>query len=444
MKKLLLTFPMKQLILALLVVTTVHAAKPKKSPPKKAETPPNVVLIISDDQSWGDYSFMGHPMIQTPRLDRLARESLTFLRGYVPASLCCPSLASIITGRYPHEHKVVNNDPPEPTKMPAGKRATSQEFLEGREKMNTFMDAMPTLPKLLGEKGYVSLQTGKWWQGNFTRGGFTHGMTKGARHGDEGLDIGRKTMEPIYDFVRTAKKEKKPFFVWYAPLMPHTPHTPPDRLLEKYRAVTPSEHMAKYWAMVEWFDETCGQLLDFLESEKVAQNTIVLYVTDNGWIQDPDKPKYAPRSKQSPYDTGLRTPIIVRWPERVKPKVSTEVVSSLDLMPTILKACQVTAPKGLPGVNLLDEKAVAARKAIFGECFTHTAIDLDKPEASLRWRWVISGDMKLIVPSPKNEPSEVVELYDLKSDPGEMTNLAKEKADTVGKLRTMLDQWWKG
>jgi uncharacterized sulfatase len=436
---------MKSLFLLLALSVTAHAAaKPK--PKAKADTapPPNVVLILSDDQAWSDYSFMGHPMIQTPRLDRLARESLTFPRGYVTSSLCCPSLASIITGRYPHQHKVANNDPPEITKMPAGKRQSSPEFIAGREKMNTFMDAMPTMPRLLGEKGYLSLQTGKWWQGDFKRGGFTHGMTKGLRHGDEGLDIGRITMEPIYEFVRTAKQEKKPFFVWYAPMLPHTPHNPPDRLFQKYRGTTPSEHIAKYWAMVEWFDETCGQLLDFLEKEEVAKNTIVLYVTDNGWIQDPEKPKYAPRSKQSQYDTGLRTPIMVRWPDKVKPRVSDDVVSSLDLLPTVLKACKVEAPKGLPGVNLLDDKAVAARKTIYGECYLHTAVDLDKPETSLRWRWMISEDMKLIVPNPKNEPDSVVELYDLKSDPGELNNLAKEKLDRVGKLRVMMDAWWKG
>ncbi len=74
--------------------------------------PPNVVMILSDDQAWGDYGFMGHREVQTPHLDRMARESLTFRRGYVPSSLCCPSLASIITGQYPSGHRVVSNDPP--------------------------------------------------------------------------------------------------------------------------------------------------------------------------------------------------------------------------------------------------------------------------------------------------------------------------------------------
>ena len=82
-----------------------------------AAEPPNVVLIISDDQAWTDYCFMGHPHVRTPHLDRLARESLTFRRGYVPSSLCCPSLASIITGLYPHQHRVTSNDPPLPPGM---------------------------------------------------------------------------------------------------------------------------------------------------------------------------------------------------------------------------------------------------------------------------------------------------------------------------------------
>src|SRR6185295_16108884 len=110
--------------------------------------------------------------------------------------------------------------------------------------------AAPGLPRLLKERGYVSLQTGKWWQGNFRRGGFTEGMTggdpaKGGRHGDDGLEIGRKTMQPIYDFTAAAKRDGKPFFIWYAPMMPHLPHNPPDRLLAKYKDKTESLHVAQ-------------------------------------------------------------------------------------------------------------------------------------------------------------------------------------------------------
>ncbi len=398
---------------------------------------PNVVLIVSDDQAWTDYGFMGHPHIQTPRLDRLARESLVFRRGYVTSSLCCPSLASLITGKYPHQHLIANNDPP-------GGSKNKETFAAGRETMSRFMDAQPTLPRLLTNAGYLTLQTGKWWQGDFTRGGFTHGMTKGQRHGDAGLDIGRKTMQPIYDFVAEARKKEKPFFIWYAPMLPHSPHNPPERLFEKYKSLTKSEHVARYWAMCEFFDETCGQLLDHLDEQKLADNTIVIYVTDNGWIQDPDKPQYAARSKQSQYDGGLRTPIMVRWPGHVAPKMIDTPVSSLDILPTVLDATKLHHPADLPGISLLNEGIVTKRETVFGECFTHDSRDLQDPAASLRWRWLVRGDWKLIVPDKQNEPKEVVELYDLKSDPHETKNLAESQSDRVATLRSSLDAWWGG
>jgi uncharacterized sulfatase len=307
---------------------------------------------------------------------------------------------------------------------------------------NKFMDAQATLPRLLVQHGYLALQTGKWWQGDFTRGGFTHGMTKGGRHGDEGLTIGRKSMQPIYDFIGDARKQNKPFFVWYAPLLPHDPHTPPERLLAKYQGKTPSLHVAKYWAMVEWFDETCGELLKHLDDQGVADNTIVLYVTDNGWIQNPAAPRYAPKSKQSQYDGGLRTPIMVRWPGKVKPQKSSELAMSLDLLPTVLKAVGIAAPTGLPGLDLLDTQAVAARKTIHGECFTHNYVDMQNPASSLRWRWIIEGDTKLIVPDKRNQPEDVVELYHLGTDPHEEKNLAGAEPGKVAHLTKLLDAWW--
>ena len=352
--------------------------------------PPNILMIVSDDQAWTDYGFMGHSHIQTPNLDRLARESLTFRRGYVPSSICCPSLASLITGRYPHQHLITGNDPPMPAGMKPAEFYETPGFIDGRNVMTRHLSAWPLLPRVLGDSGYVSLQTGKWWQGHYSSGGFTEGMTKGGRHGDDGLEIGRKTMQPIEEFVTRAKKDGKPFMVWYAPLLPHVPHTPPERILAKYRDKTPSIQVAQYWAMCEWFDETCGQLLAFIEREGLAENTIVTYLSDNGWIQDPESKKFAPRSKQSSYDGGLRTPIMVRWPGRLQPQMSDVPVSSLDLFPTLLKACGLKGPEDLPGIDLTDGSAVAERKTLFGECFTHTLVDLDRPAASLRWRWAVS------------------------------------------------------
>ena len=409
-----------------------------------ADTPPNIVMIISDDHLWSDYGFMGNKIIQTPNLDKLASESLTFRRGYVTSSLCCPSLATIITGLYPHQHKVTSNDPPlVPGNAKKKGQQSTPEFEAGREVMSKHLEEAGTLPAMLKQKGYLSLQTGKWWQKSYDRGGFTHGMTHGGRHGDAGLDIGRKTMQPIYDFIGEAKKQQKPFLVWYAPMMPHDPHTPPQRLFDKYKDKAPSEHVAKYWAMVEWFDETCGELVKHIDDNGMKENTIFVYVSDNGWITNPKTGRYADKSKQSQYDGGLRSPIMIRWPGKVKPKMSDELAQSIDFAPTLLKAAGLEATKAMPGINLLDEASVTARKAIYGECFTHNFVDLNVPASSLKWRWMVEGTTKLIVPNKANQPDDVVELYDLKADPTEEKNLAAESTEKVKELSAKLDAWWK-
>lgn len=408
---------------------------------------PNVVMIVADDHAWTDYSFMGHPHIRTPNIDRLASGGMTFRRGYVPSSLCSPSLASLLTGLYAHQHKVTSNDPP----LPAGKTGQAADrdpkFRAQRREMIEYFEQVPTIPRLLGEQGYVSFQSGKWWGGHFSHGGFTDGMShgdpdKGGRHGDLGLKIGRETMKPVLDFIDGAAKQGKPFFVWYAPMLPHSPHNPPARLLEKYRDKTSSLEVAKYWAMIEWFDETCGELIGHIDGKGLEEDTVVVYLADNGWIQDPDADRYAPRSKRSQYDGGLRTPIIVRWPGKVGPGTSDRPVSSIDLAPSILAAAAVKAPAKMPGVNLLDLAAVERRKAIFGEIFTHNAVDIRRPASSLRYRWVIAGHWKLILPAPRNTPDGSVELYDLAVDPFEAKNLADLEPKRVDELKRLLDDWW--
>lgn len=410
-----------------------------------AAKPPNIVLIISDDQSWTDYSFMGHEAIETPNIDRLAKQSRLFKRGYVPSSLCCPSLASMITGLYPHQTKITGNEPPMP---PEGRN--SEQYRKQVQECVSFIDDLPTLPRLLAKRGYVSHQSGKWWQGHYSRGGFSHGMThgdpkRGGRHGDVGLKIGREGMDEIFDFIEDAGD--KPFFVWYAPFLPHTPHNPPKRLLDKYTKKTESKFIARYWAMCEWFDETCGQLLDHLDEKKLADDTIVLYVTDNGWIQRADNGRYAPRSKRSQYDGGLRTPIMVRWPGKVKPEDRPELANSIDLAPTILKACGLAPTEEMQGIDLLDDTALAKRKSTYGAIYLHNAVDIHKPSANLTYRWLIDGDWKLILPHKENVTTRAkqkdtgeTELYNLAKDPHERNNLAKARQGRTKRLAKQLNK----
>jgi arylsulfatase A-like enzyme len=270
---------------------------------------PNVVLILSDDQGWTDYGFMGHPSIRTPHLDRLAAESLLFTRGYTAAPLCRPALASLITGRHVHEHRIAGNDI---TRV----RRNEQAGVPRYEAQMRHIEAVPTLPRLLAANGYRCMQTGKWWEGAPARGGFTEGMThgdpaRGGRHGDEGLQIGRGAgLAPIAKFLDDVAASSTPFFLWYAPMLPHSPHDPPAALLAHYRSLTNSESVARYWANCERFDATCGELLALLEARGLRTNTIVFYTCDNGWISDPARrDRFAPRSKNTPYEGGIRTPV---------------------------------------------------------------------------------------------------------------------------------------
>ena len=423
----------------------------------QAEAPPNIILIISDDQSWTDYGFMGHETIRTPHLDKLASRSAVFTRGYVPTALCRPSLMTLITGLYTHQHKTSGNDPSRALANPDTQR---EKYSQLREQLITHVDKNPTIPRLLGKRGYLSHQSGKWWEGSYKHGGFTHGMTRGfpergGRHGDDGLKIGREGMEPIEKFVDHAVAEKKPFFLWYGVFLPHTPHNPPQRLLKRYKEQGLPISVAKYYACCEWFDETCGQLIDILEKRNLRDDTLIVYVTDNGWIQNPKRNGYAPRSKQTPYEGGVRTPIMFSWPNgSLDPAKRPELVSSIDLFPTVLAAAGARIPNDVPGVNLLEnlqKKRPIKRSGIFGESLAHDIADIKKPEASLLFRWRIEGKWKLLLTydgevnryqstHPRTEKHP--QLFDLSKDPHEKTNLAKKHPEVVADLAAKIDEWW--
>ena len=401
--------------------------------PVLAVTPPNIVLILGDDQAWNDYGFMGHPEIKTPHLDRLASQSACFTQGYVPSSLCRPSLACILTGLYTHQHKISGNDPPKGT---------------DRVEMLRHVRRLPMIPKWLGERGYSSFQSGKWWEGAPAEGGFTAAMshgdpTRGGRHGDVGLKIGREGMKPLFDFMGGANG--KPFFLWYAPMLPHTPHNPPERLLAKYQRQGQPLPIAKYHAMCEWFDETVGELLAHLDRGGLAQNTMVVFACDNGWIQQPNGNQFAPKSKKSPYDGGLRTPILVRWPGHIEPARIETPVSSIDIAPTMLAAAGITPKEPLPGLDLTTLASNAGkseRTALFGATFDHDVADIDRPERSLHFRWCRSGNWKLILPHGSLAETSKAELYDVAIDPLETKNLAEQHPDQVVQLQQQIDHWW--
>lgn len=415
--------------------------------------PPNIVLILSDDQSYTDYSFMGHPHIETPHLDKLASESALFRRGYVPTALCRPALMSLATGLYSHQNKTTGNNP---ASTPANKAHAKKAGKDIREVLISHIDETGALPQWLAKKGYVSHQSGKWWEGSYQRGGFTEGMTRGfpepkGRHGDDGLKIGRDGMKPVFDFIDRSVKDENPFFVWYAPFLPHTPHNPPKRFHDKYLAKGVQKRVAQYYAMCEWFDETCGQLMQHIDDTGIAENTLVIYVTDNGWVQS-ENGSYAERSKRSPNEGGTRTPIMFRWLGTIPAADRKELCSSIDLVPTILAAASAEGPHDFHGLNLLTKlksgKAIE-RNTLFGESFAHDIADIENPQASLLYRWVIRGHDKLLLtyngaPGKMKYPPQggETQLFDLKDDPGEKVNIAAGNPDRVKELSALLEGWY--
>ncbi len=438
---------LQRLIFAACVLLTLSAVA-------RAADQPNVVFILSDDQAWTDYGFMGHETIKTPHLDKLASESLLFERGYVSAPLCRPSLATLATGLYPFQHGITGNDVD-------GKNNRAALDVPMRQAFHKH----PSFIKSLVDAGYLAHQSGKWWEGSWKDGGFTHGMThgdpkRGGRHGDAGLRIGRNGMEPVTSFIDMAVAKDKPFLLWYAPFLPHTPHNPPERLLKKYRKEGRAMDVARYYAMCEWFDETCGELLGYLDKKKVADNTMVIYICDNGWAapstnaSDPNQKLwkgYAQRSKSSPYENGIRTPIMVRWPGKTSAQRSPHFAHAIDIYPTIAAAAGVKAPAGLPGVNLLDSKAVAARQRVFGVCHATHNISVGETDETLQYLWCVEGDWKLLLRYDGKDTTQYrnlhvwdtarVRLYNVTDDPHEKNDVAKEHPAIVARLTKAIQAW---
>jgi uncharacterized sulfatase len=441
-----------------------------------AADPPNIVMIISDDQAWTDFGFMGHPHVKTPHLDKLAEQSARYPNGYVPTSVCRPSLVTLLTGLYPHQHGVHFNHPPPGNS--ALSKMSKDDYLRTRDRASYLIKSAPSLPRILANKGYNSFQTGKYWEGHFRNAGFTHGMTVdqaspepayGNRklpdgslvahgNGDAGLNIGRDTMQPIADFLD--EHGKQPFFLWYAPFLPHEPHNSP----EKYRASyennpAVSEHLVDYYASCSEFDATVGQLMKMMETRNLTKNTIFVFVIDNGWQPVEKKNsrtgKYPVdiRSKRSPFDYGLRTPILIRWDGHTKPATHEALCNSVDIVPTILDAVGIKdLTAKMPGRSLLPSSIGTTPLVdgpVFGEIYPGDATTLGHPARDVAYRWVREGRWKLIV--PHRQRGEIwrnyvkdVSLFDVVADPHEKNNLSKDPShqQRIQKMSKLLDDWW--
>lgn len=410
---------------ALLAVTPFALAD---SPPAKH---PNVLLILTDDQGWGDVRSHGNDTIDTPTLDKLAASGARFDRFFV-SPVCAPTRASLLTGRY---HL----------------RTGVTWVTRGRETMRADEG---TVAEALAAAGYATGCFGKWHNGahfpHDPRGqGF--GEFFGFRGGhwnnyfDTTLDHDGKPAvakgfitdaltETARAFVR--KHRERPFFCYVAYNAPHGPFQVPDRYFDKYRRRGLDEKTASVYGMVENVDDNVARLLARLDELKLADDTIVIFTTDNG----PNGPRYnggMRGTKGSVHEGGVRVPLFVRWPGRIEAKTVTQIAAHIDLYPTLLELCGVPRPKDgkpLDGVSLAPLLFGKANDWPERLLFTHQA---RQGEARPFPAAVRTQRYRLVLESDKPQ------LYDMLADPGQKNDVAAEHADVVKKLRTAYDEWFK-
>lgn len=420
---------------------------------------PNIVLIIGDDHGYPYFGFTGSPHVHTPHMDELARNGALFTLGHTTDNHCRPALQTLVTGLHPAQYTALSDS------LRARDASASAEYatldLHGRQHWDFMhrarvMRQFVTLPRLLAAEGYASFQAGKWWEQSYANGGFTEGMSKGweeARWGQtgffhdlmggEGIALARETMQPVYDFID--RNTDTPFFLWYGPSLPHTPLNPPQEHYRHYAGTNLSESAKEYYGNCTWFDAGVGDLLEYLETRGLTDKTLVVYVNDNGWEQPPfaeykdDHILYSnggPNGKLSIHDQAFRTPIILSWPGIIDSQTFGDaLVSSVDLVPTILDYAGLPSPDYMPGESLrpfIEGRAPWPREILIGrvtQMRSETDVMGHAQEGhyvrTKRWHFTWTG--------------EQMQLFDMAADP--LENVLSSYPDLVPAFTTQIEQW---
>ena len=429
--------------------------------PVSAQDRPNIVLIIADDLGCDDCGPYGHRTIQTPNLDRLAKEGMRFDRAFLTCSSCSPSRSSLITSRYPH------NTGAEQLHWPLPKEQI------------TFVER-------LKKGGYWTAAVGKWHLGNAVKDRFNVVREVGTA----GFQLPTKDDVPAPKIATDgsgceqwvpalrARPKDQPFFLWLAAVDPHRdyqaniiakPHRPEDAVVPPYLpdVIETRRDLAMYYDEIARLDAYVGKVLDELDAQKVAENTIVVFMSDNG--------RPFPRCKTTVYDSGVRTPLLVRWPKKVKAgSVCDQLVSSIDIGPTFIELSGATTSDTFQGKSfsrLLTEPTKAIREHVFAEHNWHDFEARSRAVRSMKYKYIRNEYSDLpntppadavrsptfqamrklrdqLTPAQRmvfTKPLPAEELYDCDADRHELTNhIDNPKLVTVrDELRKALDDWQK-
>ena len=454
---------MKTRILAVLIVLIAPVAA-------LAERSPNIVLLIGDDHGYPYFGFMGDEHVVTPAMDTLASGGVTFSNGHVPVPYCRPSLRTMLTGLYPVQYQLRLNQHLERRKREdkgyASLNDKDKSMWTSVEKADG-MRIFETLPKLLKERGYVSWQGGKWWENSYRNGHFDEGMTEGwdmskfgtddffhEMMGAEGNELVRKTMAPLYDFID--RHQDEPMFIWFGPMLPHTPLDAPYKYRKYYEHQELTESAKRYYANITWWDDGVGQLMDYIEEKGLLEDTLFIYLSDNGWEQDPDDEywyegvSYYTDSlwatgglggKGNLYDLSLRTPIIFYWKDHIDSSFNeSSLVSSIDVAPTILDLVDVDAPNELLGYSLMPLLEGTGEIEERGEMIGYSNNRRSESDVmgtpaegysvrTHRWHFFWYADTGEML------------LYDVTADPRGEKDLSEQRPDLVAQFKQKIADW---
>lgn len=432
---------------------------------------PNIIMLLADDLGYRDLSCFGSPAVETPHLDRLAKEGMKFTRFYAGSAVCSPTRASVLTGRYPLRFGITKHFNDVNRWLP--KSAT-------------------TVAELLRNAGYNTAHVGKWHLGGLHVDGQGKRLDNQPGPRQHGFNVYQTQIEqqplrsrmgrdrtlfrqggtvllrndqrvgeddPYYtkhftdangdfamELIEKFAAEDKPFFlnIWW--LVPHKPYEPaPEPHWSQTAATGISDDQHRFRSMVQHMDAKVGQLLETLEKQNIAENTLVLFTSDNGaafegFIGD------LKGGKTDLHDGGLRVPMIVRWPTAIAAGQTSEAFGHTnDLLPTFCEAAGVELPSDLPidGLSLLPHMKgeappnAATRGTVFWQLDLYRRIQRHYPkpkpyatEVALRGKW------KLLALSGKP-----VELFDVQADPNEQQNLIDDHPDIVASLTAELNEW---
>ncbi len=414
---------------------------------------PNIIFIFADDLGWGDISKHGHPDIRTPNIDRIANEGSEFYQFSVSNPVCSPSRAAVMTGQYPARNGV-------------NRHFSTFEHHDNFNMPDWLDNNVVTMPRVLQQAGYKTAHFGKWHLTNREIKDAplptTYGYDEAAVFNGPGPQTDTfKLYDDATDFIK--RNKDVPFFINLWIHETHTPHYPPKDSMAKYTHLNEQDQV--YAAVVDGADQRIGKILNLLDELGLAENTLVVFSSDNGPEVTGPKSKYfhpddpdgkvegmeplgtyfsvgktagLRGQKRDTYEGGLRVPFLVRWPAKVPVgRVDTQsVVTAVDLLPTFADIAGAELPKNYQSdgesiVSLLEGGTLTREKPMFWQ-WQYGNKSGKKPMIAVR-----EGPWKLFFYQDKNR----IELYNVMRDRAESMNVASQYPAIVKKLKDLALEW---